>query len=186
MREQTSPVSLLAAVWVSNHAAEQAMRWLELGRKGGQSGVIDVVTLAVDAGGAARVNGTGAAAGGQGAVLGGILGAGLGVLTSGPGWVRLGGGMISALADRASEGGLPDGRLRAIGERLVPHASAIVAVVEHWQAAGMERDLAMLGAEVVTEPVSTPVAMRLRVAPAVVYCRGQVDGDVVATRTNVR
>jgi uncharacterized membrane protein len=142
-------------------------------------GIVDVALLVLDAEGTLRVTDTRNMSAGKGAVVGGLLGAAVGLVTGGVGWLLVGGGAVGALARKARDGGIPDDRLRTLGERLTPGSSAVVVVVEGEGVAQLERDLVEQGADVVREAVAEDVAAQLdfygEPVPAV--------GDVVAART---
>ena len=118
------------AAWPDPDAAGQALRELKQAKREHLIGILDVATLVVDDEGKLRIKDTKDRGAGEGAVIGGVLGAALGLIIGGLGWLLVGGGVIGALAARARDGGLPDARLRELGDRMTPNSSAIVAVIE--------------------------------------------------------
>ena len=183
MSGRDGPVGLVVAAWPDPDAAGKALRELKQAKREHLIGIVDVATLVVDAEGKLRITDTKDMGAGEGAVIGGVLGAALGLLTGGLGWLLVGGGVIGALAARARDGGLPDARLRALGDRLTPNSSAMVAVIEHRWVTDLQRDVADRGAEILTEVIGEDLAEQLGRGSAVAYSAGEVEGDVVATRT---
>jgi uncharacterized membrane protein len=180
-----APVELLVAAWPDATAAGAALAELRAAKKEHLIGIVEAATVVVDADGKLRITDTKDMGPGRGAVIGGVLGAGLGLVTGGVGWLLLGGGAIGALAAKARDGGLPDDRLRALGERMTPNSSAIVAVVELTWVADVERELASVGAEVVREGLEQDLVAQLSAGSAVAYSATEVDDDVVAARSVV-
>jgi uncharacterized membrane protein len=183
MNGRDGPVDLVVAAWPGTGAAGQAMQELKQAKREHLIGVLDLATLVVDAEGKLRITDTKDRGAGEGAVIGGVLGAALGLITGGPGWLLVGGGMIGALAARARDGGLTNARLRALGDRMTPNSSALVAVIEHRWVADLRRDVAEQGAEILTEEIGEDLADQLGRGSAVAYRAGEVEGDVAATRT---
>jgi uncharacterized membrane protein len=183
MNAQHGPVELLVAAWPDPDAAGSALADLRAAKKQHLIGIFQAATLVVDADGKLRITDTKDMTAGRGAVLGGVLGAGLGLVTGGVGWLLLGGGAIGALAARARDGGLPDDRLKALGERMTPNSSAIVAIVELTWVADVEREFAALGADIVREAIEQDLVEQLSAGSAVAYGAADVGGEVVATRS---
>ena len=183
MSKERGPLEFVVAAWPDASAAGEAMCELKQAKKEHLVGVVDVATLVVDDEGRLRITDVGDMGAGKGAVLGGLLAAGLGLLTGGVGWLLLGGGALGALAAKACDGGLPDERLKSIGERMTPNSSAIVAVIEHKWVAELQREVVAAGADVVTQAIGDDVAEQLGTGAAVTYRAAEVDGDIVATRT---
>jgi len=183
MSGRDGPVDLVVAAWPDPDAAGQALQELKQAKREHLIGIVDLATLVVDAEGKLRIKDTKDMGTGEGAVIGGLLGATLGLITGGLGWLLVGGGVIGALAARARDGGLPDARLRELGDRMTPNSSAIVAVIEHRWVADLQRDVADRGAEILTEVIGEDLAEQLGHGSAVAYSAGEVEGDVVATRT---
>ena len=185
MGSKDAPVELVVAAWPDAAAAGQAMRELREAKKERLVGIRDAATVVVDAEGKMRIEDTKDMGAGTGAVVGGILGVGLGLITGGVGWLLLGGGALGAFTAKAQDGGMPDERLKELGERMAPNSSAIIAVIEHTWAVDVERDLAAIDAEVVREAIGEDLAAQLGEASAVIYSAAEVEGDVVAARTAV-
>jgi uncharacterized membrane protein len=177
------PVELVVAAWPDPDAADKAMRELKEAKHEHLIGIVDLATVVVDADGKLRIKDTKDMGPGKGAVIGGLLGAGLGLLTGGVGWLLVGGGVVGGLAAKARDGGLPDAQLRALGERMTPNSSAIVAVIEDKWVADLAQEIAELGAEIVREAITADLADQLGRGSAVTYTAAEVEGDVVATRS---
>ncbi|MGZ4537478.1 MAG: DUF1269 domain-containing protein [Blastococcus sp.] len=185
MSAQHGPVELLVAAWPDAATAGNALDELRAARRQHLIGIRQAATLVVDADGRLRITDTKDMTPGRGAVIGGVLGAGLGLVTGGVGWLLLGGSAIGALAAKARDGGLPDDRLRELGERMTPNSSAIVAVVELTWVADVEREFAELGADIVREALEQDLLEQLDAGAAVAYSATEVDGDVIAARAVV-
>ena len=185
MSRPQAPVELLVAAWPDAAAAGAALKDLQEAKKEHLIGIVQAATVVVDADGKLRITDTKDMGPGKGAVVGGLLGAGLGLITGGVGWLLLGGGAIGALAAKARDGGLPDERLRELGERMTPDSSAIVAVVELTWVAEVEREFAAVGADVVRESIEEDLVAQLSEGSAVSYSATAVEDDVVAARTVV-
>jgi uncharacterized membrane protein len=185
MSRPQAPVELLVAAWPDAAAAGAALTALQEAKKEHLIGIVQAATVVVDADGKLRITDTKDMGPGKGAVVGGLLGAGLGLVTGGVGLLLLGGGAIGALAAKARDGGLPDERLRELGERMTPDSSAIVAVVELTWVAEVEREFAAVGADVVRESIEEDLVAQLSEGSAVSYSATAVEDDVVAARTVV-
>ncbi|HEV7210561.1 MAG TPA: DUF1269 domain-containing protein [Blastococcus sp.] len=185
MSAHHGPVELLVAAWPDPAAAGDALAELREAKKQHLIGIRQAATLVVDDEGKLRITDTKDMTAGRGAVVGGVLGAGLGLVTGGVGWLLLGGSAIGALAAKARDGGLPDVRLRELGERMTPNSSAIVAVVELRWVADVEREFAELGADIVREALEQDLLEQLDAGSAVAYSAGEDDGAAVAARVVV-
>jgi uncharacterized membrane protein len=183
MGTNRGPLEIIVAAWPEPDAAAAALAELRAAQKENLIGIVDVATLVVDADGTLRIRETKDMRGRQGAVVGGLVGAGVGLVTGGIGWLLLSGGALGALAARARDGGLPDERLKALGQRMTPSSSALVAVIERTVAADLQRAMAALGAEVVAEAVADEVAEQLGEGAAVAYSSAEVEDGVIVALT---
>jgi uncharacterized membrane protein len=175
-----APIEIVVVVWPEPEVAAEALAEL---RDASGERLVDVAALVVDGDGKLRLWDTKDLREGGGAVVGGLLGAALGLLTGGTGWLLLGGGAVGALAAEARVAGVPDDRLEALGERMTPGSSVLVAVVDRGWSAELQQTMAGTGAEVVAEAVAQEVAGQLAQEAAVAYASAEVEGDVVAART---
>jgi uncharacterized membrane protein len=175
-----APVEIVVVVWPEPEIAAAALA--ELCEASGER-LIDIAALVVDGDGKLRLWDTKDMRDGGGAVVGGLLGAALGLLTGGAGWLLLGGGAVGALAAQARAAGIPDDRLEALGQRMTPGSSVLVAVVERGWATELQQTMAGTGAEIVAEAVAQAVSGQLGQAAAVLYASAEVEGDVVAALT---
>ena len=121
---------------------------------------------------------------GASALAGGVLGALLGLI-GGPAGMIVGaatGAITGGAAAKAIDAGIPDARLKEIGEALKPGTSAIVAVIEHRWVADIQRDLAAAGAQVMTEALKADIAAQLEEGRDVAYTAiVSSEGAVVAS-----
>jgi uncharacterized membrane protein len=98
---------------------------------------------------------------GKGAAIGGVAGAAVGLLAGPIGWAALGGAAVGGLAAKLKDGGVPDDRLKQLGERIPAGSSAMLAVVEHGHTMELEGILKQSGAQVVKEMVAEDMAKAL-------------------------
>jgi uncharacterized membrane protein len=180
MREAGGPVEIVVAVWPEPEVAGTLLAEL---REAAGERLVDAAALIVDGTGKLRVWDTSDSRQGGGAVVGGLAGAALGLLTGGAGWLLLGGGAVGALAGQARDAGVAHERLGALGERMTPRSSVLVAVVGPAWALDLRQSIAGTGAEVVAESVPETVAEQLARGAAVAYAPAEVEGDVVAALT---
>jgi uncharacterized membrane protein len=106
--------------------------------------VMDAAVLRKDAEGKLTIKETADVGAGAGAVAGGLLGALVGSLVRRPGLGAGLGALVGGVGARLFDTGVPDDKLRQIGEALLPGTSAVAALTD---AAGLEKAEALLRAE---------------------------------------
>ena len=97
----------------------------------------------------------------KGALIGGASGAVVGLLAGPVGWLAGLGALAGGLAGKRRDSGIKDHRFRKFGDSLAPGTSAVVVVAHGEELARIERDLANVGATVLTEPVPTDAVGQL-------------------------
>jgi hypothetical protein len=73
------------------------------------------------------------------------------------------------LGAKLHDAGFPDEELKAIGSRLKPGTSAIVAVIEHKWVEEVERELAAHGAQMIRQAIQEDIAKQLEAGRSVAY-----------------
>jgi uncharacterized membrane protein len=157
------PIELIVAAFKEEKAADDALQVLKQAKKEKLIGIVDAAVLRRDEHNKLHLKETADVGGGKGAVTGGVLGAVLGLI-AGPGGLIIGaaaGALTGGVAAKAIDSGIPDHRLREIGEALKPGTSAIVAIIEHRWVAEVEKQLAEAGADVLTEALKQDIAAAL-------------------------
>jgi uncharacterized membrane protein len=156
------PVELIVAAFPDEDGASKALNALKEARKERLIGIQDAAVIQRRVDNTLHIRETGDMTGGRGAVIGGIVGAAIGLVAPPTVLVTAGiGAAIGGLAARLRDSGFPDDRLRELGEALQPGTSALVAVIEHTWVAEVERELAELGARMVTEEIKAEIASQL-------------------------
>lgn len=123
---------ILVAAYADEKAAREAYAAISQLRKDGQEGIESTAVVQKDGGGKLRISESDDMSGGRGASFGALVGGAVGLLGGLPG-VVVGAGLgalVAGLYARWRDTGLPDERLRALGEALDLGDAAVVAVVE--------------------------------------------------------
>jgi uncharacterized membrane protein len=154
------PMQIIVAAFKDPGGAGKVLKMLENQH---WLGIQDAAVVTKDADGKLRITDTKDMGGGKGMVVGALVGGAIGVLTGGIGWLVLGGGALGGLGAKLRDGGLPDKRLREMGARLPPNASALIAVIEQGWVADAEQQLRAAGGEIVTEQLSADLAAQLKI-----------------------
>ncbi|HXV42315.1 MAG TPA: DUF1269 domain-containing protein [Anaerolineae bacterium] len=155
-------VQVILAVFDDENSTEAALKQLKAAKKG-EPRVQAAVAMFKDADGSRfRYKEVGLTPG-KGALGGVILGATLGILTGGA-TIILGaaGALLGGLVGRKKqESRLPTDRINQVVASLPAGSSAILAVVADQDVAAVEKDLADLGADLLTVPISADIAAQL-------------------------
>lgn len=165
------PIQLIVAAFNEEKAADQALEALRQAKKEKLIGILDAAVIRRDEKNKLHLKETADVGGGKGALAGGVLGAVLGLI-GGPAGLLVGaaaGAITGGVAGKAIDAGIPDERLKEIGEALKPGTSAIVAIIEHRWVAEIENQLAAAGAQVVTEALKADIAAQLEAGKDVAY-----------------
>lgn len=179
------PVQLIVAAFNEEKAAKQALRQLKIAKWTGLIGIKDAAVIRRDKRNKIHINDVRDVAGGQGAVAGGIFGVGIALLTGGTGILLSGavGSLVGGLTARAIDMGLPNDRLKQLGDSLKPQTSAIVAIIEHKWVADLEKELQKQGANVMVEALKADISEQLEAGKDVAYTAVAAEGAVSASRT---
>ncbi len=93
--------------------------------------------------------------------------------------------MVGGLAAKLRDSGIPDERLKQIGDALPPGSSALIAVIEHRWVKDLENQLSEAGAEVMTETISADIAEQLEAGRDVAYTAVKTEDEIAAGRAAV-
>ncbi len=179
------PVQLIVAAFNDEKAANQALWQLKVAKWSGLIGIKDAAVIRRDKKDKIHINDVRDVAGGRGAVAGGIFGVGIALLTGGTGILLSGavGALVGGLTAKAIDMGLPNDRLKQLGDSLKPETSAIVAIIEHKWVADLEKELKKQGANVMVEALKADISEQLEAGKDVAYTAVAAEGAVSASRT---
>jgi len=165
------PIQLVVAAFNEEKAADEALKALKSAKKEKLIGVKDAAVIRRDEKDKIHIKDVRDVGGGKGSIAGGVFGAAIALLTGGAGIVLAGatGALVGGLTAKAVDMGLPNKRLKELGESLKPGTSAIVAVIEHKWVAELEAALAEEGAAVMTEALKADIAAQLEAGRDVAY-----------------
>jgi uncharacterized membrane protein len=179
------PIQLIVAAFNEEKAADQALEALKQAKKEKLIGILDAAVIRRDEKNKLHLKETADVGGGKGALVGGALGAVLGLI-AGPAGLLVGaaaGALTGGVAGKAIDAGIPDDRLKEIGEALKPGTSAIVAIIEHRWVAEIENELAAAGAQVMTEALKADIAAQLEAGKDVAYTAIASDEGMLVAST---
>jgi uncharacterized membrane protein len=178
------PVQLIVAAFKEEDAADEALKALKAAKKEKLIGIKDAAVIRRDKKDKIHIKDVKDVGGGKGAVAGGLFGAAIALMTGGAGLVLSGaaGALVGGLTAKTLDTGLPNRRLKQLGEGLKPGTSAIVAIIEHRWVAELEAALAEAGAQVMTEALKEDIAQQLEAGHEVAYTAIATDEGVAARR----
>lgn len=158
------PIQLIVAAFQDEHAADEALSKLKAARKKKLVDIQDAAVIRRDDHNKLHISETADPGGGRGAAAGGVIGALIGLIAGPPGVVvgAAAGALVGGVAAKVIDSGIPDDRLKKIGEGLQPGTSAIVAIIEHVWVEDVEKHLTEAGADVLTESLRADLAEQLQ------------------------
>jgi uncharacterized membrane protein len=164
------PVQLIIAAFQDEKMAKQALNALKDAHREKLIKINNAAVLRKDDKGRLHIKETADMGGGKGAALGGVAGAAIGVI-AGPALLvpAAVGALVGGLSAKLRDSGFSDARLKALGARLTPGSSAIVAVVEHTWVAEVERAMAEAGADLFAEEIGADISAQLEAGHEVAY-----------------
>jgi len=177
------PIQVIVAAFKEETAADEALQTLKEAKKERLIGIQDAAILRRDEKNQLHIKETADLGGGKGAAIGGLLGGVIGLI-GGPAGVVLGGAAgaaVGGLAAKLFDAGISDDRLEEIGKGLKPGTSAIIAIIEHRWVAEIEEQLALAGADVLTEALRDDIAEQLAEGKDVMYSALGTDEGITAT-----
>ncbi len=158
------PVQLIVAAFQSEDGAKDAWMQLKVAKWGGLIGIDRMAIIRRTTKDKVKIRESGDPGGGRGAVVGTVVGGLIGAIAGPIGAVVVGsatGALVGGVTAKFYDSGIPDERLKKIGEALKPGTSAIVAIIEHKWVKELEKDLREAGADVLTETLSQDIAQQL-------------------------
>jgi len=164
------PIQIIVAAFKDENTARQALMSLKQAQKERLIKIDNAAVLHKDKKGKLHIKETADMGGGKGAALGGVAGAAIGVI-AGPALLvpAAVGALVGGLAAKLRDSGFKDARLEALGERLQPGSSAIVAVVEHSWVAQVQAAMAQAGADTLTAQIGADISEQLEAGHEVAY-----------------
>ncbi len=151
----SSSMELIVATFENEVTADQALLELKKEQKSKKIDIQDIAVIVRDDENKLHIKETEDVEGGKGAVYGGVIGGILGLI-GGPAGVALGGAagaVVGGLAAKKIDAGIPDDRLKKIGEALQPGTSMIMIIIDGRWEADVNRHLKELGGKVLSEPL---------------------------------
>lgn len=164
------PVQVVVAAFQEEGAAKEALSVLKQLKKQKLIGIQNAAVLRKDATGKIYIKETADMGGGKGSVIGGVAGAAIGLI-AGPALVvpAAVGALVGGLTAKLRDTGFSNKRLETIAEGLQPETSAIIAVVEHKWVSQLEKEMAAMGADLVTAQLQAEIATQLEAGHDVAY-----------------
>jgi uncharacterized membrane protein len=178
------PVQLIVAAFQEERAADEAYDQLRAAKWAGVIGIDNAAVIRRDEKNKLHIKERGDPGGGKGAAWGAVVGAALGAIAGPPGVVvgASAGAVVGGITGKYYDSGIPNDRLKKIGEALTPGTSAIVALIEHKWVADMEKEMAEAGAQVMTEALSQDIAEQLAAGNDVSLTAVSAEGAVAVER----
>lgn len=164
------PVQLIVAAFQDERMAKEALNALKEAQRQKLIKIDNAAVLHKDAKGRLHISETADMGGGKGAALGGVAGAAIGLI-AGPALLvpAAVGALVGGLSAKLRDSGFSDARLKALGARLTPGSSAIVAVVEHRWVDEVKRVMAEAQADLFAEAIGADVSAQLEAGHEVAY-----------------
>lgn len=178
------PVQLIVAAFNDEGAADKALEALKEYKREKAINILDAAIIRKDADGKLHIKETADMGGGKGAVIGGVLGGVIGLIAGPPG-VVVGAGIgaaVGGLTAKFVDAGIPDSRLRELGEALKPHTSAIVAILELIWVEQVQAELQKQGADVMTQALKDDISKQLAEGKDVSYTAVAAGGAAAVAR----
>lgn len=164
------PVQVIVAAFQEEGAAKEALNALKQLKRERLIGIQNAAVLRKDAKGKIHIKETADMGGGKGSVIGGVAGAAIGLI-AGPALIvpAAVGALVGGLTAKLRDSGFSNKRLETVAEGLKPGSSAIIAVVEHKWVAQLEKEMADMGADLITAALQADIATQLEAGHDVAY-----------------
>ncbi|MCP4359311.1 MAG: DUF1269 domain-containing protein [Chloroflexi bacterium] len=179
------PIQLIVAAFQDENGASDAWKQLKAAKWGGLIKIDRMAIVRRTSKDKVKIRESGDPGGGRGAAVGAVVGGIIGSIAGPLGAVAVGGAtgaLVGGITAKYYDSGIPNKRLEKIGEALQPGTSAIVAVIEHKWVAGLEKDLAEAGANVMTEALSADIAQQLAEGKDVAFTAVESEEGVAMAR----
>jgi uncharacterized membrane protein len=177
------PVELIIAAFQDEKMAKQALNALKEAQRQKLIKINNAAVLRKDEKGRLHIKETADMGGGKGAAIGGVAGAAIGLI-AGPALLvpAAVGALVGGMSAKLRDSGFSDARLKALGARLTPGSSAIVAVVEHTWVDQVKKAMAEAGANLFTEEIGADISAQLEAGHEVAYTAIASEGGFAAAR----
>lgn len=177
------PVTLVVAAFTDEEGATRALEQLKQAKKEDLIHIRDAAVITCDANSKVHIKQTHDMSGRKGAGIGALVGGAVGLIfpPSVLATAAIGAG-IGGLGAKMRDAGFPDDKLKAIGSKLKPGTSAIVAVIEHTWVQTIEQELAAQGAQMVREAITEDIEKQLEAGRNVAYVAMSDQDDIVVGR----
>jgi uncharacterized membrane protein len=164
------PVQLIVAAFQDEKMAKEALNALKAAQRQKLIKINNAAVLRKDEKGRLHIKETADMGGGKGAALGGVAGAAIGLI-AGPALLvpAAVGALVGGLSAKMRDSGFSDARLKALGARLTPGSSAIIAIVEHTWVDQVKKAMAEAGADLFTEEIGADINAQLEAGHEVAY-----------------
>src|SRR5512139_742391 len=164
------PVQLIVAAFKDEKTAKEALKVLKQAQREKLIKIDNAAVLRKDEKGKLHIRETADMGGGKGAAIGGVAGAAIGLI-AGPVLLvpAAVGALVGGLSAKLRDSGFSDARLKALGARLTPGSSAIVAVVEHTWVNEVKKVMAEARADLFTEAIGADIGAQLETGHEVAY-----------------
>lgn len=179
------PVQLIVAAFNDEKGADEAWKVLKSAKWMGIIGIDNMAKIRRDQNNKIHIKEQGDPGGGKGAAIGALLGGVIGSIAGPLGAVVVGGAtgaVVGGLTAKYHDSGIPDARLKEIGEALQPGSSAIVALIEHKWVAELEKELERQATDVVVAELSADIAEQLSQGKNVAYTAVASDEAMTTAR----
>jgi len=164
------PVQLIVAAFQDEKMAKEALSALKEAQRQKLIKINNAAVLRKDEKGRLHIKETADMGGGKGAAIGGVAGAAIGLIAGPALLVPVAvGALVGGLSAKLRDSGFSDARLKALGARLTPGSSAIVAVVEHTWVAQVKKAMAEAGADLFAEEIGADISAQLEAGHEVAY-----------------
>ncbi len=158
------PVQLIVAAYNDEKAADEAWKTLKNAKWSGIIGIDNMAKIHRDKKNKIHIKEQGDPGGGKGAAIGTVVGGVIGAIAGPLGAVVVGGAagaVVGGITSKYFDSGIPNDRLKEIGEALQPETSAIVAIIEHKWVAELEEELEDEAADVFVHGLTADIAEQL-------------------------
>lgn len=179
------PVQLIVAAFTDEKGADEAWKQLKSAKWQGIIGIDNMAKIRRDEKNKIHIRESGDPGGGRGAAIGAVLGGAIGAIAGPLGAVVLGGAtgaVVGGLTAKYHDAGIPNDRLKQIGEALQPGTSAIVALIEHKWVAELQKELEEQATDVVVAEISADIADQLSQGKDVGYTAVATDDALTTAR----
>lgn len=182
------PVELIVAAFKDEQGADDALKMLNQAKSEKMIGIVDAAVIRRDEHNKLHIKETEDPGAGKGAAVGAAAGAIIGLI-AGPAGLVVGGAagaVVGGLAGKFIDSGIPDARLKELGDALKPGTSAIVAIIEYTYVEQMQKELQQAGADVMTQALKADIAKQLAEGKDVAYSSLNAGDATVVSRTTMK